>query len=101
MQIMLTQAKLCFLTVRNAFIRGSLKDLDGKGASSKIHWFSETGGHCRRDQSSGGGRLGRHLYGDVLCVGDLQCDRFSCFIFIIKHSINLYWCYVFCDYLYV
>ena len=32
----------------------------------------------------------------TFCVGDLQCDRFSCFIFIIKHCcINLYWCYVF------
>ena len=38
--------------------------------------LSETGGHCRRDQNSGGGHLGRHLYhhghGDVLrlSVGD-------------------------------
>ena len=86
----LVQAKHCLLIVKNAFIRGSLQDLDSEGAASRIHWFSETGGHCRRDQSSGGGHLGQHLYGDVLCVGDLQCDRFSCFIFLIKR-----WCYVF------
>ena len=28
------------------------------------------GGHCRRDQSSGGGHLD---HGDFLSVGDLQC----------------------------
>ena len=42
-----------------------------EGATSQIYWFSETGGHCRGDQGSGGGHLGRHLYGDVLCVRDL------------------------------
>ena len=70
---LLIQMKHCLLTVRNAFIRGNRQDLDAEGAASRIHWFSETGGHCRRDQSSGGGHLGRHLYGDVLCPGDLQC----------------------------
>ena len=72
MRTVLTQAKHCLPTVKNAFIRGSLQDLDSEGAASRIHWFSETGGHCRRDQSSGGGHLGRHLYRDVLYVGDLQ-----------------------------
>ena len=44
---------------------------------------------------------GRHLYGDVLCVGDLQCDRFSCFIFIIKHcSINFIGVMFYCDYMF-
>ena len=78
MQTMLMQAKRCLPTVKNAFIRGSFQDLDSEGAASWIHWFSETGGHCRRDESGGGGHLGRH--GDVLCVGDLQCGRFFFYI---------------------
>ena len=40
--------------------------------------------------------VGVDTWGDDLYVEDLQCDRFSCFIFLIKRcSINLYWCYVF------
>ena len=58
MRAVLTQAKHCLPTVTNAFIRGSLQDLNSERAASRIHWFSETGGHCRRDQSSGGGHLG-------------------------------------------
>ena len=38
-----------------------------------------------------------NTWGDTCMVtfSDLQCDRFSCFIFIKRCSINLYWCYVF------
>ena len=61
LRTVLTEVKHCLPTVKNAFVRGSLQDLYGEGAASRIHWFSETGGHCRRDQSSGGGHLGRQL----------------------------------------
>ena len=53
----LMQAKHSLPTVKNAFIRRSLQDLDIEGAASRIHWFSKTSGHCRRDQSSGGGHM--------------------------------------------
>ena len=35
-------------TVKKAFIRGSLQDLDCEEVASQINWFSEMGGHCRR-----------------------------------------------------
>ena len=51
--------------------------------------LSETGEHCCRDQNSGGGHLGRHLYhhGDVLsdsvaCWRFVVCARFSCIIYL-------------------
>ena len=37
MGTVLTQEKSCLPTVKNAFIRGSLQDLDGEGAASQIH----------------------------------------------------------------
>ena len=89
MRTVLTQVKHCLPTVKNAFIRGSLQDLDGEGAASRIHRFSEMGGYCRKGQSSGGGHLGRHLYGDILSVGDLQ--------WVIDFLVLS----IFCDYLYV
>ena len=44
LQTVLTQPNHCLRT----FIRGSLQDLDGEETVSRIHWFSETDGHCRR-----------------------------------------------------
>ena len=68
MRIMLTQEKHCLPTVKNAFIRGSFQDLDGEEAASRIHWFNEIDGHCRRVVVED-----TCVVIDVLCVGDLQC----------------------------
>ena len=72
---------------------------------SRIYWFSEKGGHCRGDQGSATSLVMVDTWGDTcmvtFCVGDLQCDRFSCFIFIIKHcSINFIGVMFYCHYMF-
>ena len=56
----LTQAMHRLPTAKNAFMR-AFKICTVKEQRPGFT-LSETGGHCRRDQNSGGGHLGRHLY---------------------------------------
>ena len=48
--------------------------MDCEEAASRIYWFNETGGHCRREQISGSGHLG---WGDT-CIMDMVTLSVDC-----------------------